>query len=225
VWAPDVWGGFCRRHETTISCAAYRADNAQSRIAARPALSETARVFVRRGGLFASKSRIDPDQSSDGGAQTPIVGSRLGRRGGELARLKFWPATMPYPVGTGPVSGYDYDELVRRFDLPWKWLGGVDLVLFAERAALCTISRGSFLGVSSESGGGVKPASGPLLGRLSATAGKSALFALRWSYMRGDVGSPIGGVGARPTPSQRFSPGGVPMFDTPQAGAKALFYG
>ena len=112
-------------------------------------------------GMFASKTRIDPDQSSD-----PELNAFVGyawTAGGDW-RSKIQASHYAYPWNRAG-SGYDYDEL--DLDLTYQeWLG-VNLV-YSPNAPRYLFQRGLFR-VTSESA--EVNLQRPVLGRLSATAG------------------------------------------------------
>jgi uncharacterized protein (TIGR02001 family) len=112
-------------------------------------------------GMFASKTRIDPDLSSDAELNA-FVG--FAWTTGSDWRGKIQASHYAYPWNRAG-SGYDYDEL--DLDLTYQeWLG-VNLV-YSPNAPRYLFRRGLF-GVTSESA--EVNLQRPVLGRLSATAG------------------------------------------------------
>jgi uncharacterized protein (TIGR02001 family) len=158
-------------------------------------------------GIFASNTRIDPDQSDDvelnafvGFAWT--TGSDWGG--------KILASHYAYPWNLAG-SGYDYDEL--NVDLTYQeWLG-VNLV-YSPNAPRYLMSRGLF-GVTSESA--EVNLQRPVLGRLSATAG------IGYSHFDGPDarGYAYWSVGAAYTIAPVSL---VVSYVNTTAGAKALFY-
>jgi uncharacterized protein (TIGR02001 family) len=158
-------------------------------------------------GMFASKTRIDPDQSSDAELNA-YVG--LAWTAGSDWHGKVLVSHYAYPWNRAG-SGYDYDEL--DVDLTYQeWLG-VNLV-YSPNAPRYLRSRGLF-GVSSESA--EVNLQRPVLGRLSATAG------VGYSHF----GGPYAGGYAYWSVGAAYSIAAVSLavsyVDT-TAGAKALFY-
>ncbi len=158
-------------------------------------------------GMFASKTRIDPDQSSD--VELNAFAGFAWTAGSDW-RGKILASHYAYPWNRAG-SGYDYDEL--DLDLTYQeWLG-VNLV-YSPNAPRYLRSRG-LLGVTSESA--EVNLQRPVLGRLSATAG------IGYSHFDGPYGRGFTywSVGAAYT----IAPVSlvVSYVDT-TAGAKALFY-
>jgi uncharacterized protein (TIGR02001 family) len=158
-------------------------------------------------GIFASNTRIDPDQSDD--VELNAFVGFAWTTGSDWSG-KILASHYVYPWNRAG-SGYDYDEL--NVDLTYQeWLG-VNLV-YSPNAPRYLMSRG-LLGVTSESA--EVNLQRPVLGRLSATAG------IGYSHFDGPDarGYAYWSVGAAYTIAPVSL---VVSYVSTTAGAKALFY-
>jgi uncharacterized protein (TIGR02001 family) len=158
-------------------------------------------------GMFASKTRIDPDQSSD--VELNAFAGFAWTAGSDW-HGKILASHYAYPWNRAG-SGYDYDEL--DIDLTYQeWLG-VNIV-YSPNAPRYLLPRGLF-GVTSESA--EVNLQRPVLGRLSATAG------IGYSHFDGPYarGFAYWSVGAAYTIAPVSL---VVSYVNTTAGAKALFY-
>jgi uncharacterized protein (TIGR02001 family) len=199
----DVWGG-------SVALTSDYIVRGISRSNAQAALQLDLHYLNSTGfvaGVFASRTRIDPDQPSD--AELNAYAGLAWTAGSDW-HGKVLASHYVYPWNRAG-SGYDYDEL--DVDLTYQeWLG-VNLV-YSPNAPRYLRSRGLF-GVSSESA--EVNLQRPVLGRLSATAG------VGYSYF----GGPYAGGYAYWSVGAAYSIAAVSLVvsyvDT-TAEAKALFY-
>jgi uncharacterized protein (TIGR02001 family) len=202
--AADLWGGSLGVTSDYIVRGISRSDH-------RAALQLDLHYLNSSGfvaGLFASDTRLDPDQRSDVELDG-FVG--FAWTAGSDWRGKILASHYAYPWNRAG-SGYDYDEL--DVDVAYQdWLG-VSLV-YSPNAPRYVRSNGGLMGVTSESA--EVNVQRPVLGRLSATAG------IGYSYFDGPAsgGYAYWSVGAAYTIAPVSL---VVSYVNTTAGAKRLFY-